>query len=444
MFIFVLQLREAFQGNIGALLLFGVFSFWVWAIWALKTGLSRRYKPWTSAHTATTSVVIPVVDEPLDLFRDVLQRIIKQEPDEIVVVINGHHNPGLETVCSEMGVYWTWTPQPGKRNAIRIGVECAHGDIVVLVDSDTIWTDDTLYELVKPFADPLVGGVSTKQRILQPRRTFLTRWADWMENSRALYAMPAQSALGHVGCLPGRTIAFRRQILQWVMPEFLNAKFMGIHLEVSDDRHLTNLALKDGWRTVYQSTALVYTDTPVTLRKLYRQQLRWARGSQYNHLRMFPWAIAHAPLLVPFFLTDIALPFLLLGCAAGWIYRATTHSGLNLTSPLLETFPGTTGWVVVTVLVLVGATISMWVRQIRHLTEAPRDLLWMPAYVLFSSFFLMPIRILGFVRMAHSAAWGTRNGAYAGGRRKLNPFATVPYCLAVLITGAEIVAFTRL
>ncbi len=38
---------------------------------------------------------------------------------------------------------------------------------------------DTPAELVKPFADPVVG-VTTRQRILGHDRHVLTRWADWM------------------------------------------------------------------------------------------------------------------------------------------------------------------------------------------------------------------------------------------------------------------------
>jgi hyaluronan synthase len=30
----------------------------------------------------------------------------------------------------------------------------------------------------------------------------------------------------------------------------------------------------------------------------------------------------------------------------------------------------------------------------------------MPVYVLASTFFMMPVRLIGFVRMAHSASWG--------------------------------------
>ena len=62
--------------------------------------------------------MIPVVDEPIDLFRDVLSRIVQQTPTEVLVVINGPRNQELEAVCAEFPlVNWEWTSVAGKRNA---------------------------------------------------------------------------------------------------------------------------------------------------------------------------------------------------------------------------------------------------------------------------------------------------------------------------------------
>ncbi|GAA1648842.1 glycosyltransferase [Georgenia ruanii] len=416
MFVFLLMLRHAFVED-GHLYLFAVFSAIVWGLWLLKIFLSRRYRPWTAPHETTTSVVIPVVDEPLDLFRDVLTRICAQSPTETIVVINGPRNVELEQVCAEFaddGVQWTWTPVPGKRNAVKVGTEMASGEILVLVDSDTVWARDTLSELVKPFADARVGGVTTAQRILDPGRSFLTRWADWLENSRVKYSMPAQSVLGQVGCLPGRTIAFRRQVVVDAMDDFMHARFLGVFLEVSDDRTLTNLTLKQGYKTVYQATSMVWTDAPTRLRKLAKQQLRWSRGSQYNTLRMLPWMIGHAPVLAIFFLTDIILPFLLAGAVIGAVYRIGTGTGINYYGALIAEHGSTIGVTAVVVLTLLATGLSMGVRHLRHLVEVPGDWWRMPLYVVFSSLFLMPIRLLGFFRMAHVAGWGTRANAYAG------------------------------
>ncbi|NKY39183.1 glycosyltransferase [Cellulomonas septica] len=414
MLIFLLQVRDLLSDAPFEIYLFALFTALVWLIWLVKVVLSARYRTWTEPCHATTSVVIPVVDEPLDLFHDVLRRITEQQPHEVVVVINGPRNTALESVCDDFPqVRRIWTPVAGKRNAVAIGVEVSTGEIIALVDSDTIWTPHTLTELVKPFNDPKVGGVTTRQRILDPRRKFITRWADWLENSRALYAMPAQSALGQVGCLPGRTIAFRRDVLVRAMPQFLGEEFLGIFLEVSDDRTLTNLTLKQGYRTVYQHTSLVYTDAPLRLRKMAKQQLRWARGSQYNTLRMLPWMTGHAPVLGFFFVMDILLPFLLLGTWAGGLYRTLTQSGYNFYKPLLELRPGWQGVLLLVGLVVAASWLSMALRQMRHLREVPRDLLLLPAYIVFSTFFLMPIRLLGFFRMAHVASWGTRAHAYS-------------------------------
>ncbi|SDI92371.1 hyaluronan synthase [Frankineae bacterium MT45] len=413
MFIGLLQIRHSLETH-SRLYLFSIFVMLTWIIWVIKVVLSRRYHPWVEPHETTTSVVIPVVDEPLDLFREVLERIVAQKPDQILVVINGPRNENLQNVCEEFGraVEWTWTPIAGKRNAVMVGVERCVGEIVMLVDSDTVWTEGTHDELIKPFADPGIGGVTTRQRILDPRRSFLTRWADWLENSRALYSMPAQSVIGSVGCLPGRTIAFRRSILERVMHDFMHQRFLGVFLEVSDDRTLTNLTLKQGFRTVYQSTSLVYTDAPLKLKKLVKQQYRWARGSQYNTLRMLPWMLGHAPLLAFFFVSDIAMPFLWLSSAIAWAIRTVNHQGDNLYDGMLHgAGHPIVGIILLTVLT---STLAMCLRQLRHIGEVPSDLLWMPLYILFSTVVLMPIRIYGFFRCGHVGGWGTRADAYTG------------------------------
>lgn len=422
MFTFILQIRQMVEGH-PEFYLFAVYSAVIWLLWLLKVVLSARYRPFTGTYTGTTSVVVPVVDEPIDLFRDVIGRMVEQGPGEIIVVINGARNEALEQVCDEFAplVRWTHTPIPGKRNAVKVGTEMSTGDITVLVDSDTVWTPGTLSELLKPFADESVGGVTTRQRILEPTRSWITRWADWLENSRALYSMPAQSVLGQIGCLPGRTIAFRRNILVRVMDRFMHEKFMGVFLEVSDDRTLTNLTLKEGYRTVYQYTSLVYTDAPLQVKKLFKQQLRWARGSQYNTLRMLPWMLGHAPILAVFFLTDIILPFMLFGVIAGWIYRAVTGQGENLYQGILQQYGFSTGFVYVAGLMVVSSVLSMAIRQMRHLAEKPSDFFRLPMFIIVSTFFLMPIRLIGFFRLAHASGWGTRAGAYAGGPMEEDP-----------------------
>jgi hyaluronan synthase len=424
----------------GQLRLFALFMLMIWLLWVIRVILASHYWPTQYSWQGSTSVIVPVVDEPADLFREVLTRIVEQRPTETIVVINGPRNPVLEKVCADIGVHWHWTEVAGKRNAVRLGVALSRGEISVLVDSDTLWTPGTLRELVKPFADPAVGGVTTRQRILDPARGVLTRWADWLENVRNEYSMPAMSVLGTVGCLPGRTIAFRRKILIGCMERFLTERFLGLRLEVSDDRALTNYTLMAGYKTVYQSTSLVYTDAPTSLRKLLKQQFRWARGSQYNTLRMLPWMLRQAPVLALFYTADVVVPFVLVGSYLAWgaaiVHGRKTalYGHLPLPSQPLAALAA------IVVLSFSMTVLSFAIRFGRHFSHRPRDMVYLPVFMLINVFALMPVRVVGFLRMGHNSGWGTRSNAYRGGAGR-NPQALIPYVLgAAMLAGAVLIS----
>lgn len=129
MFTFVEQLGEFLHS--GVLHYFLLFFIFVWLKWLIVKYFARQYVPFEKRHSATTSVIIPVVDEPVDLFTEVLRRITRQKPTEIIVIINGPRNKSLEAVCKRYKyVKCVWTKTPGKRNAIRRGMQYAKGDLI--------------------------------------------------------------------------------------------------------------------------------------------------------------------------------------------------------------------------------------------------------------------------------------------------------------------------
>jgi hyaluronan synthase len=145
-----------------------------------------------------------------------------------------------------------------------------------------------------------------------------------------------------------------------------------------------------------------------------KQQYRWARGSQYNTLRMLPWMLGQAPVLAFFFAIDIVIPFLWICSAIGWGVRSVTGYHTNLYGGVLG---GNRPFAlpVMVCLILASSWVSMSIRQQRHLEQCPGDIFFIPLYVIFSTLFLLPIRLYGFLRMAKPAGWGTRANAYAGG-----------------------------
>lgn len=406
MYAFIVDLVDFLHtGHIRYFLLFFVL---IWLRWLIINVLGLFYKPYTAPVHLTSSVIIPVVDEAPDVFKRVLYAITRQKPDEVIVIINGPRNKPLEQLCARFNVICQWTPQPGKRHALEIGTKLATGDILVLVDSDTVWSKATLCELIKPFADERVGGVTTQQRILDPTNNLLHRLCAWLEDIRANGTMRAMSVTGQVGCLPGRTIAFRKAIIDRVLPEFMSETFLGFHKEVSDDRSLTNLTLRLGYKTVLQSTAVVYTEAPETWRKFFRQQLRWAEGSQYNNVKMSAWMLRHAPLMFFLYWTDTLLPFMLWGMYLAFLFSVLC--GLPSQAEII----GPHNLFVIAVLTASGAYLSYAIRQLPTIKERSSHLLYIPFYILFLSFCMAPIRMLGFARLADDLGWGTRKMAYHG------------------------------
>ena len=420
MFSFLLMIQDWFLT--GNLHWFAVFYLFILLRWILVFSHSLRYKPYVCDNKAFfVSVIVPVVDEPLDLFRVVLEEIVKQKPDELIVAVNGPRDPALFAMLEERKAAWKnseafsmvpvkilYTPTAGKRNAIRMALENADekSDIAVLVDSDVIWTEHTLENLLMPFsADDRIGGVTTRQKIYRPNRRFVTMVASALEEIRAEGTMKAMSATEKVGCLPGRTIAFRTEILHKVMPEFLTETFMGLHKEVSDDRSLTNLTLKLGYKTVMQDTAVVYTDAPLSWRKFARQQLRWAEGSQYNNLRMCGWMLRNAKLMFFIYLSDMLMPVLLVSVYADYILCIV----LKLLGFYIDTLTYTQPFVVVAVFVLIGAIFGFGLRNVKSFLRMPwYYVLLIPMLTLVLSFFFVPIRLLGLMKCADGLSWGTR------------------------------------
>jgi cellulose synthase/poly-beta-1,6-N-acetylglucosamine synthase-like glycosyltransferase len=217
-----------------------------------------------------------------------------------------------------------------------------------------------------------------------------------MEDIRYHLTVPAQSVFGQVGCLAGRTIAYRRAAFEPAVKRLVCQTVLGVPQHVGDDRVLTNELLRNGWRTVYQSTALVTTDAPSDWRTFWRQQLRWGRSSQRETLLSLRW-LWRKPIAFACFATDIVTPFVLYAVVALAIAHGTRGHGGATGLPLAIELP----------LGYLGMLASIGVRQAAHVRRTPRDLARLPLFVLQISFIMVPIRIAAFATMFHQS-WGSR------------------------------------
>jgi hyaluronan synthase len=395
MFTFVRDTGHALHG--AGLTPFMAFFAYVWALWAARTLAARRYRPFTGDPGAgTASVIVPTYREPEALLRRVLASVRDEAPAELIVVVDGG-DPDQAAVAADYADHVIRIPKQGKRAAIAAGFRASDQDtdVVLVVDSDTIWTPGTLRELLRPFADPRVGGVSPRQAIFEPRANAVRRLADWLEDLRYHTTVPAQSVFGQVGCLAGRTIAYRREAFGPAVERLLAQTVFGIVQHIGDDRVLTNELLRAGWRTVYQSTALVVTDAPNDWPKFWRQQLRWGRSSQRETLLSLRW-LWRRPVAFASFATDIVTPFALFAVLAFALAHGLAGTGAARLSIGAEL-----------ALAYLGMLTSIGLRQLPHFRRVPRDVLGLPLFAIQLTFFMVPIRILAFASMLNQD-WATR------------------------------------
>jgi hyaluronan synthase len=380
---------------------FMAFFVYVWLLWLAKTLAARRYRPFAGpAPKLTTTVIVPVFNEPEPIFRRALSSVVANRPNEIIVVVDGG-DVDVARVASDYSDRVLRIEKVGKRRAIAAGLAASDEgtDVVVVLDSDTVWDPGVLEEMLKPFADPRVGGVTPRQAIFDVGSNPIRRFADWLEDLRYHLTVPAQSVFGQVGCLAGRTIAYRRKALEPAVERLVSQSIFGVSLHVGDDRVLTNELLRTGWRTVYQSTALVTTDAPSDWRTFWKQQLRWGRSSQRETFLSLRW-LWRKPVAFASFATDIATPFALYAVMMLGAAHAL-NGGVGPTAfPLpLELLLG-----------YVGMVVSIGGRQIPHFRRVPSDAFRLPMFVLALTFFMVPIRLAAFATMLHQG-WSTRPAA---------------------------------
>jgi hyaluronan synthase len=375
------------------------FFLYVWVLWGAKALAARRYRPCEDdAGMRRTTVLVPVYNEPDAIFRRTLVSVLLNDPTEMIAIVDGGDSRTAEiarTYCDRVVLI----ERSGKRAAIAAGLAASDPstEVIVVLDSDTVWDEGALQELLRPFNDPRVGGVTPRQAIIDVGGSPVRRLADWIEDVRYHLTVPAQSVFGQVGCLAGRTIAYRREAFEPAVERMVSQQVLGVPLQVGDDRVLTNELLRNGWRTVYQSTALVHTEAPSNWRMFWKQQLRWGRSSQRETLLSLRW-LWRRPVAFISFLTDIATPFALysiMAVAIAHVIRGDDETAATL--PLLPALA----------IAYVGMLVSIGVRQLPHLRRVPRDVPGLPLFVLQLTFVMVPIRIVAFATMLHQG-WGTR------------------------------------
>jgi hyaluronan synthase len=262
----------------------GILGLVRWTCWLVRRAPASLYRPVRNDFRLPMTIDVPVYQEDPEIFALAIESWLANDVEEVVLVID-ITDDACQEIAARYPVTVVITDVPGKRDALVRGWEACSTELVALVDSDTIWAHDVAAEACKPFADPKVGGVGTRQNVYNPKG-FLQRVNDMYLDYRYFDENAAQSRMGRaVSCLSGRTAVYRRELLLEISEDFMAETFMGVPCMSGDDKRLTTLILERGHLAFMQRSARVWSTFPGTVRIFIKQRLRWARNTWRSDLR---------------------------------------------------------------------------------------------------------------------------------------------------------------
>ncbi|MEW7292187.1 glycosyltransferase [Aquimarina sp. 2304DJ70-9] len=265
--------------------------------------LYLRYKtiaPISNEALPLCTVIVPAYNEG-ELVYKTLQSLAEsdypQDKLQIISIDDGSQDntwQWMKRAKEELGDRISIYQQPknkGKRHALYRGFNLATGDVFITVDSDSIVKKDTLRVMVSPFVvNETCGAVAGNVRVLNREKGLIPRMLNVSFAFSFEFIRSAQSTLGSVLCTPGALSAYRREAVFNCLEEWINQTFMGQVSKIGEDRAMTNMILKQGYKVLFQRKAYVYTNIPERYKNLYKMFIRWERSNIRENIAMSKFA----------------------------------------------------------------------------------------------------------------------------------------------------------
>ncbi len=168
--------------------------------------------------------------------------------------------PGISIFKKENG---------GKHTALNLALEHCTSEFFCCLDSDSFVHPQALKRIMSMFeADPEAMGVVPSIIVLDPKNAL--QKAQKVEYEMAIYIKKMLGFMGGIHVTPGPLSTFRKKVFNDLGP------YRKAHN--TEDQEIALRMQEHGYKIDHCPDAYVYTITPHSVRKLYRQRLRWVYG----------------------------------------------------------------------------------------------------------------------------------------------------------------------
>ena len=255
-------LLSLFWGSIGLIL----YTYLLFPLLTLLRGKVRP-QPYRSADiTPPVSMIIAAYNEAESIgpkLDNILSVDYPQECLEVIIASDGSSDGTDEIVRSyeSRGVKLLSLPRQGKAPALNAAVAASTGEILLFSDANSMYAHEAIRALVRPFADPEVGGVAGNQTYLKQRQdgNSAGEKSYWAFDRKL---KQSQSQAGNTISATGAIYAIRRSLFQSV-PD-----------GVTDDFVTSTRVIDQGYRLVFAPDAIAYEPAAKSSGKEFGRKVR--------------------------------------------------------------------------------------------------------------------------------------------------------------------------
>ena len=235
----------------------------------------RRDPPELEVHPLV-SVLVPCHNEELCI-QDTVEHLSQNNyPNFEIIAINDGSTDGTAALLEQLADnverlrVITLTKNHGKAKALRAGAMASRGEFLMCIDADALLDKNALFYMMKHFlSGPRVGAVTGNPRVMN-RSGLLARIQIGEFSAIVGMIKRAQRSVGRLFTVSGVNACYRRSAVHKV--GYWSSDTVTEDVDISWKLQLAH------WDIRYEPKALTWILVPESLKGLWNQRLRWARG----------------------------------------------------------------------------------------------------------------------------------------------------------------------
>lgn len=242
------------------------YGYAIFPLLIIVRGMVRPRPYLTGSATPSLTLVIAARNEEAIIARkmeNILELDYPADQLEVIVASDGSNDATNDIVrrYARDRVRLLERPPLGKADALAAAVANSQGDIVVFSDANSLYARDALRALVRPFADPHVGGVAGNQ-VYGQTGTVAAEAGERTYWSIDRLLKRFESRAGNTISATGAIYALRRSLIRSIPPG------------VNDDFYLSMGVVHQGFRLVFAQDAVAYERPADTIDREYQRKVR--------------------------------------------------------------------------------------------------------------------------------------------------------------------------